>query len=61
MKYDGLKAGIFIDNDNLIYGQDREGLDYGAIIQFVEDLGMIVIRANTYMAVDEDREQKDTK
>ena len=61
MKYDGLKAGIFIDNDNLIYGQDREGLDYSAIIKFVEDLGMIVIRANTYMAVDEDREQKDTK
>ncbi|AZZ92472.1 NYN domain-containing protein [Hahella sp. KA22] len=61
MKYDGLKAGIFIDNDNLIYGQDREGLDYSAIIKFVEDLGMLVIRANTYMAVDEDREQKDAK
>lgn len=61
MKYDGLKAGIFIDNDNLIYGQDREGLDYSEIIRFVEDLGMIVIRANTYMAVDEDREQKDAK
>lgn len=59
MKLTGFKVGIYIDHDNLVHGQNRTGLDYQKMIDFVESHGMQVVRASTYMAVDFDREGED--
>lgn len=59
MNLEGFRVGIFIDHDNLVHDQDRTGLDYGKIIQFVEDRGMQIVQATTYMAVDYEREHND--
>lgn len=58
MNFQGIKASIYIDHDNLVHGQDRNGLRYDKIVSFVEKLGIQIIRATTYMAVDYEAEGK---
>lgn len=55
----GFTAAVFVDHDNLVHGQDRCGLKYDKIKEFIESQGYTVIRANTYMAVDSYKESKD--
>ncbi len=57
----GFTAAVFVDHDNQVYGQDRCGLKYDKIIEFIESQGYTVIRANTYMAVDSYKESKDSE
>ncbi len=55
-----LKAGIFIDVENL----NRNGgwkLQYNVVKQLAEAQGTTVLRANAYLAIDVEREQKDAK
>ena len=54
------KAGIFIDVENL----NRNGgwkLQYNVVKQLAEAQGTTVLRANAYLAIDVEREQKDAK
>lgn len=53
-----LKAGIFLDMENLMMNGGW-GMKLDAIKQLVEKQGTIVLRANTYLAVDLDRERSD--
>jgi uncharacterized LabA/DUF88 family protein/cold shock CspA family protein len=55
-----LKSGIFIDVENL----NRNGgwkLQYNVVKQLAEAQGTTVLRANAYLAIDVEREQKDAK
>ena len=55
-----LKAGIFVDVENL----NRNGgwkLQYNVLKQLAEAQGTTVLRANAYLAIDVEREQKDPK
>ena len=53
-----LKAGIFIDSENLSYNGGRN-MRYNVVRKLVEAQGAIVLRANAYVAYDEQRESKD--
>ena len=53
-----IKAGIFLDLDNLSRNGGW-GIRYDAIKLLVKAQGAVVLRANAYMAVDEEREARD--
>ena len=50
-----LKGAIFLDVDNLS-SSGGYGLDYGVLKKFVESLGVVIVRANAYKAIDEEAE-----
>ena len=50
-----IKAGIFLDSENLSRCGGW-GMDVTPIRRLVEAQGATIIRANAYMAVDQDRE-----
>ncbi len=51
-----LKAGIFLDIENLVRCGGW-GIRYGAVRELVEAQGTTVLRANAYMAIDREREK----
>lgn len=53
-----LKAGIFLDVDNLVRNGGW-GMRFRAVRELVEARGATVVRANAYMAVDREREAAD--
>ncbi|HKY33049.1 MAG TPA: NYN domain-containing protein [Candidatus Polarisedimenticolia bacterium] len=53
-----LKAGIFLDVENLVRCGGW-GIRYRMVKEFVQSQGCIVLRANAYMAIDEEREERD--
>lgn len=53
-----LKAGIFLDVDNLVRNGGW-GMRFRAVRELVEAQGATVVRANAYMAIDRDREASD--
>jgi uncharacterized LabA/DUF88 family protein len=53
-----LKAGIFIDSENLTYNGGRN-MRYDVVRKLVEAQGATVLRANAYVAYDEQREQRE--
>jgi uncharacterized LabA/DUF88 family protein len=53
-----LKAGIFLDVENIVRCGGW-GIRYRVVRELVEAQGAIVLRANAYMAMDEEREDKD--
>ena len=53
-----LKAGIFIDSENLSYNGGRN-MRYEVVRKLVEAQGATVLRANAYVAFDEQREQRE--
>ncbi len=55
-----LKAGIFIDMENLVINGGW-GMRLGVIRELVETQGTIILRANAYMAVDTNRERRDSE
>ncbi len=55
-----LKAGIFIDAENVMR-TGGWGLRYDTLKQFVKAQGSYILRANTYMAFDTDRESVDVE
>ena len=55
-----LKAGIFLDMDNLMRNGGW-GLRYDVIRALVEAQGTTVLRANAYMAMDLERERRDAE
>ncbi len=59
MRLDNCKIGIYVDHDNLIYGIGRDSMDYSAVKTYFENKGAIIVRANTYMAVDYMAEKDD--
>ena len=54
-----LKAGIFLDLDNLAYNGGW-GIRYDAVKNLAAAQGAVVLRANVYMAIDEERESRDS-
>ncbi len=53
-----LKAGIFIDSENLSYNGGRS-MRYDVVRKLVEAQGATVLRANAYVAYDPQREEHD--
>lgn len=53
-----LKAGIFIDSENLSYNGGRN-MRYEVVRKLVEAQGATVLRANAYVAFDEQREERE--
>ena len=53
-----LKAGIFLDIENLVRCGGW-GIRYRVVRELVEAQGATVLRANAYMAIDSEREEKD--
>jgi hypothetical protein len=53
-----LKAGIFLDLENLSRTGGR-GCRYGVIRKLVEAQRAMILRANTYLAIDIAREEAD--
>lgn len=53
-----LKAGIFLDIENLIRNGGW-GLRYDTVRELVEAQGATILRANAYMAIDSEREARD--
>ena len=53
-----LKAGIFIDAENVMR-TGGWGLRYDTLKDFVKEQGAYIVRANTYMAIDNQRESMD--
>jgi hypothetical protein len=53
-----LKAGIFLDLENLARTGGR-GCRYGVIRKLVEAQRAMILRANTYLAIDVAREEAD--
>ena len=53
-----LKAGIFLDLENLLRTGGR-GCRYGVIRKLVEAQRAMILRANTYLAIDVAREEAD--
>lgn len=53
-----LKGGIFLDVENLVRSGGRQ-MAYSAVSNLVEAQGFVVLRANAYMAIDEERERQD--
>lgn len=53
-----LKAGIFIDSENLTYNGGRN-MRYNVVRKLVEAQGATILRANAYVAFDEQRESVD--
>ena len=53
-----LKAGIFLDMENLMRNGGW-GIRYDVVKALAEAQGTVVLRANAYMAVDEQREGRD--
>lgn len=53
-----LKGGIFLDVENLVRSGGWQ-MAYTAVSNLVEAQGVVVLRANAYMAVDEEREKQD--
>ncbi len=54
-----LKAGIFIDSENLSYNGGRN-MRYDVVRKLVEAQGATILRANAYVAYDEQREASDS-
>ena len=52
-----LKAGIFLDVENLSRNGGW-GLRYGTVKKLVEAQGATVVRANAYVAIDREREER---
>lgn len=55
-----LKAGIFLDVDNLVRNGGW-GMRFRTVRELVEARGATVVRANAYMAVDREREASDAE
>jgi uncharacterized LabA/DUF88 family protein/cold shock CspA family protein len=53
-----LKAGIYVDGENAMRSGGW-GMRYDILKKFVEAQGGVVLRANTYLAIDVEREQRD--
>jgi uncharacterized LabA/DUF88 family protein/cold shock CspA family protein len=53
-----LKAGIFLDIENLIRNGGR-GLRYDILKYFVAAQGVTIVRANAYIAIDKEKESHD--
>jgi uncharacterized LabA/DUF88 family protein len=53
-----LKAGIFLDIENLIRNGGR-GLRYDVLKYFVAAQGVTIVRANAYVAIDKETEARD--
>jgi len=53
-----LKAGIFVDVENIIRSGGYE-IDYRSVKELVEAQKATILRANAYFAIDEEREEQD--
>jgi uncharacterized LabA/DUF88 family protein/cold shock CspA family protein len=55
-----LKAGVYVDADNIMMNGGF-GMRYRRVRELVEAQGCVVLRANAYMAIDEEREETDSE
>jgi uncharacterized LabA/DUF88 family protein/cold shock CspA family protein len=53
-----LRSGIYVDVDNIM-SNGGYGLKYRVLREIIEAQGGMVVRANAYMSIDEEREEQD--